>query len=74
MKQGLTITVDFIADFIPAPHVRKIPFRKRDLKWQVDLVYPKAQMLSPADEKFSQYLLKYFRVHLTGTGDSGLPK
>ena len=63
MKQGLTITVDFIADFIPAPHVRKIPFRKGDLKWQVALVYPKAQVLSPADEKFCQYLLKHFRVH-----------
>ena len=43
--------------------VRKIPFRKGDLKWQVALVYPKAQVLSPADEKFCQYLLKHFRVH-----------
>ena len=56
MKQGLGITVDFIADFINTPGVRAIPLDDPSFLWKVFLVYHKKKILSPAARELCRFL------------------
>lgn len=58
MKQGLSITVDFIADFISTPGVRAIPFSDSSFLWNVYLVHNKKRVLSLAAKQFCSFLKK----------------
>ena len=55
MKQGLGITVDFIADFIKTPGVRAIPLDDPSFLWKVFLVYHKKKILSPAARELCRF-------------------
>lgn len=61
MKQGLGISVDFIADFIQTQNVRKIYFSDPTFLWPVGLVRHKDITLSPAGESFCQFLQRQFQ-------------
>lgn len=60
MGQGLGISIDFVADFIQTPNVRKIYFSDQSLLWPVGLVRHKDTVLSPAGERFCQFLQLQF--------------
>lgn len=60
MKQGLGITIDFVADFIQTENIRAIPFEEEDFLWRVSLVQCKDRKLSKAAIDFRQYLLSCF--------------
>ncbi len=60
MKQGLGISIDFIADFIQTENVRSIPFEGEPFAWKAALVQSKENRLSPAAADFRQYLLDRF--------------
>lgn len=56
MQQGLGISVDFVAEFIRTPNVRMIPFADPAFLWPVGLVRHRNVTLSPAGQKFCQFL------------------
>ena len=60
MKQGLGISVDFVADFIQIPNVRKISFGDTSFLWPVGLVQHKNITSSPAGRSFCQFLKLQF--------------
>lgn len=57
MRQGIGVTVDFIADFIQKENVRAIPFSDDSFLWKVYLVYNSRRMISPS----AQNLIAYFK-------------
>lgn len=56
MKQGLSITIDFIADFINTPNIRAIPLSDSSFLWNVYLVSNKKRVLSPVAKQFYNFL------------------
>lgn len=56
MEQGLGISVDFVADFLQTPNVRAIPFADPAFLWPVGLVRHRNVTLSPAGQRFCQFL------------------
>lgn len=61
MKQGLSLTVDFVADIIQLPAVRAIPFSDADFVWTVSLVRPRNRAISSPAKLLHNYLLARFR-------------
>lgn len=61
MRQGLSITVDFIADFINTPEVHAIPFSDSTFLWNVYLFCNKKRVLSPAAKQFCSFLKENYR-------------
>lgn len=57
MKQGISITVDFIADFIDTENVRAIPFIDSDFLWNAYLVTNKKRVLSVPTRELCDFLL-----------------
>lgn len=62
MEQGLGLSVDFVADFIQTPNIRKVYFDDPDFFWPVGLVRRKNTALSEAGRIFCQFLQLKFGV------------
>ncbi len=56
MKQGLGISIDFVADYIQIDNVRAIPIVKSGLFWSVSMLSAKALILSEKEKEFCEYI------------------
>ena len=60
MKQGLSVTIDFVTEYIRTGGVKALPLEEPEILWTVQLVRHRANRLSPAAEKFFRYLCSEF--------------
>ena len=56
MKQGISITVDFVADFIETKNVRAIPVTDENLLWKAYLVTNRKRLLSSPAKELCDFL------------------
>ena len=56
MGEGVSITVDFIADISRLPGVRAIPFSEPDFTWNIIMAWRKKDDLTDTAKKFVQFI------------------
>lgn len=66
MKQGLGISVDFVAEFLQKPGLRMIPFEDEKFCWPVYLMKNKNRNLSEAGKEFYYFLQKEYKLKTKG--------
>ena len=60
MKEGLGITIDFIAQMHQIPQVKAIPFKDPAFTWEVYMAVKKRESLPKGAEAFWKYLTALF--------------
>lgn len=56
MREGVSITVDFIADISKFHGVKAIPFSEPDFTWNIDMAWRKKDKLTDTAAKFIQFI------------------
>lgn len=56
MKQGLSITVDFVHNDMKTEGLVMVPFAEKDMVWEMAILTPKEKTSEPAVEKFCKFI------------------
>ena len=60
MKQGISVTVDFIHDDMKTEGLVMIPFAEKDMVWEIGILTVKEKVCEPAVDKFCKFIENRF--------------